>query len=260
MTKFGICVQSLVPVRKYSSDQSEMINQLIFGDLLTILDSTDSWYLIATEHDLYEGWVDVKQVTIIEQPQFNKLVKTTAYLLPEIYSSVSTKEGETKHLILGSRLPDYHQNSFSILNKKYFFEKNTANKVIKTSKNDIITIAMKYIGTPYLWGGRSPFGIDCSGFTQVVFSMVGIKLKRDASQQVEMGETIDFINETIAGDLAFFDNSEGKITHVGILLNNKEIIHASGEVRIDSIDHQGIYNKDQKKYTHKLRVIKRISN
>ncbi len=259
MTKFGICEQSLVPVRKLPSDQSEMINQLIFGDLLTILDRTESWFLIATEHDLYEGWVDVKQITIIEQSQFNELVKTTPFLLSKIYSCVSTKDEETKHIVLGSKLHGYHQNTFSILNKKYCLKETTLNKVLKIVENDIITIAMKYIGTPYLWGGRSPFGIDCSGFTQIVFSMVGINLKRDASLQVKMGEIVNFINESKAGDLAFFDNSENKITHVGIILDNKRIIHASGEVRIDNIDHQGIYNEDQKRYTHKLRIIKRIS-
>jgi len=122
----------------------------------------------------------------------------------------------------------------------------------------IVDIALRYLGSPYLWGGRSPFGIDCSGFTQIVFSMMSIQLERDAQQQSEFGETINFIEESTVGDLAFFDNADERITHVGIIINNKQIIHASGEVRIDNIDHQGIYNQELKIYTHKLRIIKRV--
>jgi len=259
MTKYGICEQSIVPVRKLPSNQSEMVNQLIFGDLVTILDMKDSWCLIITKHDLYEGWVDIKQIMILEQLQFNEIARSMPFFTSDIYSYASTKSGKTKHLLLGSRLPKYNQNSFLISGEKYIFKGNIQTKPSKITGNDIVNIAMKYIGSPYLWGGRSPFGIDCSGFTQMVFSMVGIKLKRDASLQVEKGEVIDFITESVAGDLAFFDNSEEKITHVGIILNNKKIIHASGEVRIDNLDHQGIYNEELKKYTHKLRIIKRIS-
>ena len=111
---------------------------------------------------------------------------------------------------------------------------------------------------PYLWGGRSPFGIDCSGFMQSVYACIGVKLKRDAYQQAEMGSTIAFLQETKAGDLAFFDNEEGKITHVGMMLDNHTIIHASGKVRVDTIDSYGILNADDHQYSHTLRIIKRI--
>ncbi len=133
--------------------------------------------------------------------------------------------------------------------------KQTAEKSIISS---IIEFSKSYLNAPYLWGGKSPFGIDCSGFVQVVFKMNGIHLSRDASQQANAGENVSLLDEARPGDLLFFDNDEGDIIHVGILMEDKKIIHASGKVRIDVIDHQGIYNNDIKKYTHKLRLIKRI--
>jgi gamma-D-glutamyl-L-lysine dipeptidyl-peptidase len=114
------------------------------------------------------------------------------------------------------------------------------------------------LNSPYLWGGKTPFGIDCSGFTQMAYKLAGIKLRRDAWQQAEQGHTINLLEETEPGDLAFFDNDEGNIVHVGIILRDHKIIHAAGKVRIDSIDHYGINNKELKKYTHKLRLIKRM--
>jgi cell wall-associated NlpC family hydrolase len=127
-----------------------------------------------------------------------------------------------------------------------------------TDKSNLINTALTYVNSPYLWGGKTPFGIDCSGFTQMVYKINGYKILRDASQQATMGEALSFIEESEPGDLAFFDNNEGVITHVGIIMQDHYIIHAHGKVRIDRIDHTGIFNTDLKQYTHKLRVIKKL--
>ncbi|MFW5830834.1 MAG: C40 family peptidase, partial [Prolixibacteraceae bacterium] len=128
----------------------------------------------------------------------------------------------------------------------------------KNPRNVIIKQALKYFNAPYLWGGRSPFGVDCSGFTQVIYKMIGIKIPRDASQQVKMGTALSFVDEAEPGDLAFFDDEEGNIVHVGILWKRNKIIHASGKVRVDNVDQFGIFNVDLKRYTHKMRVMKKI--
>ena len=124
-------------------------------------------------------------------------------------------------------------------------------------KSDLVKTAFMYLNAPYLWGGKTPFGIDCSGFTQMVYKLNGYSLLRDASQQATQGEALSFIEESEAGDLAFFDNDEGVITHVGIIMEDNYIIHSSGKVRIDRLDHLGIFNPDTQRHTHKLRVIKK---
>jgi cell wall-associated NlpC family hydrolase len=160
--------------------------------------------------------------------------------------------------VLGSFLPNYKKNNVSFNKNEYIFDGLTVDSSKKNSKNKLIENAYIYLNAPYLWGGRSPLGIDCSGFTQLLYKLNGVQLPRDASQQAKVGQTLSFVEESEAGDLAFFDNEEGNIIHVGMVLDNNRIIHASGKVRIDRLDHQGIYNVDTHKYSHRLRLIKKI--
>ena len=157
---------------------------------------------------------------------------------------------------LGSSLPFYNNKNL-LLNKTQFNYEGTV-VARNQPKTSIIEIAFRYLNTPYLWGGKTPFGIDCSGFTQMVYKLCGYKLLRDATQQATQGEVLSFIEESEPGDLAFFDNNEGVITHVGIIMKDNYIIHAHGKIRVDRLDHSGIFNIDTHKHTHKLRVIKKI--
>ena len=157
---------------------------------------------------------------------------------------------------MGSLLPA--ADRFEIAGQEFSVQTSCKALKEKTQRPKLIEDAYMYLNAPYLWGGKGPFGIDCSGFVQVVFRLNGILLPRDAYQQADIGDTLSFVEEGQAGDLAFFDNENGKITHVGILNDAQHIIHASGKVRIDRIDHQGIFHEENGTYTHRLRLLKRI--
>ncbi len=254
---FGIGHLSIAPIRSGASDKSEMVSQLLFGEIVEILEKKGSWIKIRCDWDDYVGWMDKKQVKAITPSEYKNYTTNHAFSLELLQPIMSTE-----HYIpitLGACLPSFDGMSLQLSGNSYQF----SGQAIFPSKGNtnielLLKIARKYLYAPYLWGGRSPLGIDCSGFTQVVFRMLGINLPRDAYQQVEKGELIDFIEQSQAGDLAFFENKNGRITHVGILLNKDEIIHASGRVRIDKIDHFGIFNIDTKRYSHRLRVVKRF--
>ncbi len=255
----GICILPLVPVRENPSDKSQMINQLLFGDIVDITDRYKSWSFIKTSHDGYEGWVDEKQLnTTLTVSFLEQAEKAEAVFLAGKYTEARSESGEYLPLVMGSRLPGFNKNSFHLGDTVYFLPKDVPTLHGKQAPGVIIDTAKNYLGSPYLRGGRSFFGNDCSGFTQIVFRMCGYNLYRDASQQAGQGSLISFMEEAEAADLAFFENEDGNIVHVGILLSNHQIIHSSGQVRIDTIDHEGIFNETTKKYTHKLRFIKRI--
>ena len=256
---FAICNLSLVPVRKEASDRSEMISQLLFGEAVEILDKQKSWYKIKMLFDQYVGWIDQKQVVIITEEEIGSYKTKSSSISTDLLQIVFVNGGEMLSIVMGSSLPFYQNKKMTFGKTEYVFEGTSIDSSVARPEN-IVHHAQLFLNAPYLWGGRSPFGIDCSGLTQIVYKMCGIAMKRDASQQAEDGETIAWIQESKAGDLAFFDNEEGKIVHVGIIAHNNLIIHASGKVRVDQLDHQGIFNKETGKYSHNLRVIKRYSS
>lgn len=258
--QFGVCNLSLVPLRTEPSDKSEMCSQLLFGDHFTILEAADKWSRILSAYDEYEGWIDNKQFVEISHTAFGGLSNLNSILgLMTSHRVIKTDTNEALNLLAGSNIPHAVDNYFYLGEARYRLDEPALNPKKHEFRAAIAEAAMFFIHAPYLWGGRSIFGIDCSGFTQMVFRQFGIRLKRDARQQAEQGELLGFLQESKAGDLAFFDNEEGRITHVGIMLDTNRIIHASGRVRVDPIDNQGIYNNELKRYTHKLRIVKRFS-
>jgi len=253
---YGICNLSAIPLRIEPNDRSEMVSQILFGEHFKVIDKSKQWRKVRLSFDKYEGWIDVKQYLEITKEYYQRLDKETTTVSSQLVDFISGKKNELIPIVLGSTLPFLKNNRFKLAGKEYNFEGQVTAK--KGTKNDIIKTTFLYSNTPYLWGGKTPFGIDCSGFTQMVYKINGIRLLRDASQQASQGEVLSFIEESEPGDLAFFDNKEGEITHVGIIMANNYIIHASGQVRIDRLDQSGIFNEKLKKHTHKLRVIKKI--
>jgi len=256
---FGICLLSVIPVRTDPSDQSEMVTQALFGELLVVTTRKNNWCQIRLIYDNYEGWVDAKQITPLNENTFNSLNKEVSQYTLELVDVVYNNTGNYPLPVLaGSFIRGLKNEIFEIAGNEFGFSGQLTSLENEFSMSDLIENAMMFQNAPYLWGGKSSFGIDCSGFTQTVFKLSGIQLLRDASEQSLQGESISLLDEAQPADLIFFDDEDGNITHVGIYLGDNKIIHASGKVRIDTLDHQGIFNDDSKKYTHNLRLIKRI--
>lgn len=251
---FGICHLAIVPIRKETSHRSEMVSQLLFGEHFFVLEQSEGWTKIKLQFDGYQGWIDSKQYYPILENDFQQLSDCKQILSADLVEYITGKDNFLMPVPLGCSLSFLN---FPNCNPSDFIFEGMKATGTKT-KDNILKTAFMYLNTPYLWGGKTPFGIDCSGFTQMVYKLNGHPLFRDAYQQATQGEVLSFIEESEPGDLAFFDNEEGKITHVGIIMNDNYIIHAHGKVRIDRLDHLGIMNVDTKRHTHKLRVIKKV--
>lgn len=251
MNKTAYCFVSISPVRTENKDQSEIVTQLLFGELIHVLELHEPWFKIKTYFDNYEGWIDSKHVHFLTEKEMKRWLEglTIQYNLLE---TIKTPWGNQR-IVKGSYVPSFKEQNFKIGEDKFEYISSEIEKI----PTSIFETALEYLNTPYLWGGKSPFGIDCSGFTQQVFRFYDINLPRDASQQVEHGLEIEF-DEIQEGDVAFFNNKTGKITHVGILDGQGNIIHASGQVRIDHFTKQGIIHSETKSLTHNLNCIKRM--
>lgn len=247
--QYGICNLGIVPIRLDPSDTAEMVTQALYGDLFKVLEQRKKWSRIRFAFDNYEGWIDNKQYLEIEASDYTELTNLDIKLSKDLIEFVTDGSNNIYPIPVGSNL-----NGLNLLNHQ--FDGTILSS--RHTKADLVKTAYLFLNAPYLWGGKTPFGIDCSGFTQMVYKLNGHSLLRDASEQATQGEALSFIEESEPGDLAFFDNAEGQITHVGIIMEDNYIIHAHGKVRIDRLDHSGIYNVDTNFHTHKLRVIKKI--
>ncbi|MFM7023323.1 MAG: NlpC/P60 family protein [Flavobacteriales bacterium] len=253
---YGICLLSQVPGRREGSDKSEIVTYILFGEVYTVLEETEKWIKIKTHYDNYECWICVKQHTTLSEKEFNEIISSPYTLSSELVQVIQENQ-EYIPIVLGSSLPLLKNNKMVIGDRTFSFD-GMKLQAAQPDKKKILEYAFMYLNAPYLWGGKSPFGIDCSGFTQMVYKLSNVIIPRDAYQQAELGTAYSFVEEAQAGDLAFFDNEAGKIVHVGIVMGQGQIIHASGKVRIDTLDHQGIFNKDLNQYTHRLRIIKNL--
>lgn len=245
-----------IAVRHEPSENATLETQILFGEVFYVLEEIPGWCRIRNDFDNYEGWIDQKLVVPASEREITIWLSQPGNIIPSPFIKlIREPEKSTQLITAGSRIVfnGEDRNSF-VIGKREFYLQGGLNE----RKPDLEEVAKGFLNTPYLWGGRSCFGIDCSGLSQVVFKIMGKNLPRNAAQQMECGNMISFVEEARAGDLAFFDNPEGAITHVGICLGQGRILHASGEVRLDHLDHQGIYNRSLQKYTHHLRVIKRI--
>lgn len=255
--EYGIVQASFIPVRKDAASSSEMTSQLLFGEIFEVLERKELWLLVRNQFDDYEGWVSLGMTSLFNEDTLREYEAMEFSLVKEKFCELRGPEG-TLLVPTGSVLYYRAGDTRHIrCGKTYELDKDPGEhpenklKALEDLKEELLNV-------PYLWGGKSSYGTDCSGMVQTIFRLLGVPLLRDASQQVGQGITVNMITESETGDLLFFDNDEGEIVHTGIIIGPGEILHASGCVKVEALDHQGIYSKQLNKYTHKLRVIKRV--
>ncbi|GGG26841.1 NlpC/P60 family protein [Pontibacter amylolyticus] len=254
---YGICMLSLVPMRAEPSDKAEMVTQVLFGECLEVLSKQGNWVQVKLASDEYTGWIDYKQYVPVSTGYYQEWKAAQHPRALDIVQVVSNADMRIP-VGIGAYLPFFDGMSLRIDGQSYQYSGRATNPAVPVTTAQLAKLALGFLKAPYLWGGKSMFGIDCSGFTQQVYGLCGYQLPRDASQQVAVGDEVHFATQTQPGDLAYFANEEGRITHVGIMLDGQHIMHAHGEIRIDTLDHNGIYNAERKRYSHNLRIIKRI--
>ena len=246
---YGIANISIVPLRIEPSDLTELVSQVLYGEIFQILERRKKWSRIRLDYDQFEGWIDNNQYLEFPESDYHDLSSMPQKLSGDLIEFVQDNSNQLHTIPLGSSLT-------GLKLQQHFFDGNSVEGI--QPKSNLIETAFLYRNAPYLHGGKTPFGIDAAGLTQMVYKLNGYHIFRSVEQQAKQGEALSFIEESEAGDLAFFDNNDGQIVHVGLIMPDNYIIHAHGKVRIDRLDHSGIYNTDLKMHTHKLRVIKKI--
>jgi len=249
----AICLHPLISIRSEPNHRSEQTSQLLFGETVKVIDQNVDWLNITTDFDHFCGWVEEKSLVFVA----DRVRHQTMRIIPKPYFNIQ-KENQNIFIPAGSEIPPIKSGDKFTLANNIFYLKDHLPLKSKISRSNLLATSKQFLNAPYLWGGRTIFGFDCSGFVQTVFKIHGLPLPRDAKDQVEKGEDVDDLNHMLPGDLLFFRNQERKISHVGIYTGENKIIHASISVRIDTIDKKGIYNSELHEYTHELCCIKRL--
>ena len=272
----GIALHSIIPLRVEPKEEAEQETQMLFAQTCKVIEQIDRWTRIRLDDDGEEGWVDTKMLSILSDEQAKEMAhiyETKNYgmvVMPMAYA-VSENNGQTIPLTAGTKLPQYKEGAFTLLGVRFRIDPQMViEQPLVFNEANMLNTLRFFINTPYLWGGKNALGIDCSGFSQTIYSLFGIQLPRMARQQI-LGKRIEEkglrikeieLNQAQCGDLAFFDHADEdptktKIIHVGILLDKERIIHASGRVKIEKIDDHGIYSAELGRYTHHLAGIRR---
>jgi hypothetical protein len=255
--EYGIVQASFIPVRKDPDSASEMTSQLLFGEIFDVHERNEQWLLVRNRFDGYKGWISPEMTCLFTDYTLKEYEAMESSLVKDKFCSLRGSEG-TLLVPAGSVLYYNAEDTRHIhCGKTYELDKDPGKPALDKLKA-LEDMKGQLLNVPYLWGGKSSYGTDCSGLVQTIFRILNVPLLRDASQQVGQGITVNMMTESETGDLLFFDDDEGEIVHTGIITGPGEILHASGCVKVDPIDHQGIYSKQLGKYTHKLRVIKRV--
>jgi hypothetical protein len=256
--EYGVCRLSVVPVRINPSDKSEQVTQLLFGDHYEILEIAENgkWLRVRISFDGYVGWIDRRQHHQVSKDYFLYCNKAEFKITTDLTASILYHKNR-QIILMGSVIPISSSELFK-MEEQFAFNGDAKNLGQKREFEYLKNVALKYMNAPYVWGGKTPFGIDCSGFVQMVFKICGYKLLRDSSQQASQGKSIKSRADSLPGDLVFLKNESDKINHVGILIDNNKIIHGSGRVRIDQLTEDGIFDVDANVLTHRFSHLRRI--
>lgn len=251
--EYAISTVAAAPVRIEPAHRSELTNQLLFGETMEVLEQKGEWYRIRSIYDQYEGWLTHHLITGVDR-------SIAEQEIPFVATNITNPVTLPDQLInapMGAALTGFDEETRLLWDEKYKYHGTYRNVNRPFDQDYLRKVIQPWINAPYLWGGKTFMGVDCSGFAQTVFKLLGIKLKRDAYLQAEQGEPVIELSNTKEGDLAFFNNDKGRVIHVGIILSGQKIVHASGKVRIDRLDERGIVNSENGKRTHDLCAMKR---